>query len=164
MKKLKDPQEPLERLFGRARLLGPKLGPVLYQLPPHWHFDRDRLETFLQALPAGCQHTIEVREPDWLSPDFFALLEQYGVAFCIASLPQYETPILATANFVYIRFHGTGPQMYNYCYSHDELHHWRDVILRFVSEGKSVYTYFNNDPNAWAVQNALELMEMVSNA
>ena len=164
MKKLKDPQEPLERLFSRATLLGPKLGPVLYQLPPHWHFNKERLETFLQALPQGYRHAIEVREPGWLNPDFFALLEQYGAAFCIASLSQYDTPIVATAPFVYIRFHGTGEHMYYYCYSHDELRHWRDVILRFISEGKDVYCYFNNDPNAWAVQNALELTEMVGSA
>jgi uncharacterized protein YecE (DUF72 family) len=169
MKKLKDPQQPLQRLFERATLLGPKLGPVLYQLPPRWQFDAQRLETFLQALPrvpidnGQCQHAIEVREPGWLNPEFFALLERYSVAFCIASLPQYETPLRATAPFVYIRFHGSG-QMYYYKYTEDELHSWRDVIVRFAEEGRTVYAYFNNDPEAWAVEDALQLMGLVNNA
>jgi uncharacterized protein YecE (DUF72 family) len=163
MKKLKDPQEPLGRLFERATLLGPKLGPVLYQLPPRWHFNAERLETFLQALPGGYQHAIEVREPDWLNPDFFSMLEHHGVAFCIASLPQYDAPLRATAPFVYIRFHGSR-EMYNYNYTPEELRHWRDAILRFASEGRSVYAYFNNDPNAWAVTNALELSRLITEA
>jgi uncharacterized protein YecE (DUF72 family) len=163
MKKLKDPEEPLGRLFERATLLGPKLGPVLYQLPPRWYFNAERLEGFLKALPHGYRHAIEVREPGWLNPEFFAMLERYETAFCIASLPQYETPVRATAPFVYIRFHGSG-EMYYYNYTDDELRHWRDVILGFASEGRTVYTYFNNDPNAWAVSNALELGRLIGEA
>jgi uncharacterized protein YecE (DUF72 family) len=161
MKKLKDPQEPLERLVSRAKLLGPKLGPILYQLPPRWHFDAARLQTFLEALPRDLQHTIEVRDPTWLNQEFFEMLERYGVAFCIASLPQYQCPLLATAPFVYIRFHGSG-NMYYYNYGHDELRYWRDVILRFVGEGRTVYAYFNNDPEGFAVRNALELTHFVN--
>ncbi len=160
MKKLKDPQEPLARLFERARLLGPKLGPVLYQLPPRWHFNAGRLETFLDALPKDAQQTIEVRDPTWLNPHFFSMLEQHGVAFCITSLPIYETPVVATAPFVYLRFHGA-KEMYYYEYSMDELKYWRDMVLRFASEGRQVYCYFDNDPNAWAVRNALELTRLL---
>jgi uncharacterized protein YecE (DUF72 family) len=160
MKKLKDPQEPLARLFERAALLGPRLGPVLYQLPPRWRFDAQRLGAFLEALPRGHRHAIEVRDRSWLNDEFFSMLERYGVAFCIASLPQYEAPVRATAPFVYIRFHGSG-EMYNYNYTADELRHWRDVIARFAAEGREVYAYFNNDPNAWAVSNALALRELL---
>src|SRR5205823_9330727 len=86
--------------------------------------------------------------------------ERSGVAFCIASLPQYQTPVRATAPFVYIRFHGSG-EMYYYNYTPDELRHWGDVITRFAAEGREVYAYFNNDPNAWAVSNALELSRLL---
>ena len=161
MKKLKDPQEPLARLLERARLLDPKLGPILYQLPPRWHFDAERLATFLATLPADLQHTIEVRDPSWLNDAFFAALEQAHVAFCIASLPQYESPLVATAPFVYIRFHGSRA-MYYYDYLADELRYWRDQILRFVADGRTVYCYFNNDPEGWAVRNALELTRLVN--
>jgi uncharacterized protein YecE (DUF72 family) len=161
MKKLKEPEEPLKRMFDRAVLLGPKLGPVLYQLPPRWRYNGERLEAFLRALPQGYRHAVEVRETSWLNDDFFGMLERFGVAFCIASLPHYQTPILATAPFVYIRFHGSG-EMYYYKYTPDELRFWRDVVHRFATEARDVYCYFNNDPNAWAVQDALELMRLVS--
>ena len=103
---------------------------------------------------------MEVRDASWLNDRFFELLERYGVANCIASLPDYESPIRATAPFLYIRFHGSH-RMYDYRYTRDELLDWRDLIARFTSEGRTVYAYFNNDPNAWAVQNALELTEML---
>lgn len=161
MKKLKEPQEHLARLFDRSSLLGPKLGPTLYQLPPRWRYDGTRLESFLQALPGGLRHTVEVRDPSWVNPDFFALLERYRAAFCIASVPMYEAPFVATAPFVYMRLHGSGT-MYYYDYPLDELRTWRDAILRFTAEGREVYCYFDNDPEGWAVKNALQLMELVA--
>jgi uncharacterized protein YecE (DUF72 family) len=161
MKKLTDPQPHLARLFERANLLGDKLGPILYQLPPRWRFNPERFEAFLQALPAGRQQAVEVRDTSWLNDPFFSLLERFQVGYCIASLPDYDSPILATAPFVYLRFHGS-KEMYYYRYTQDELLHWRSIIERFTSEGCTVYAYFNNDPNAWAVQNALELIGMLS--
>jgi uncharacterized protein YecE (DUF72 family) len=136
---------------------------VLYQLPPRWHFDAQRLAAFLEALPRQHRHAIEVRDESWLNPEFFSMLERHGVAFCIASLPQYQTPVRATAPFVYIRFHGSG-EMYYYNYTLDELRHWGEVIARFAGEGREVYAYFNNDPNAWAVSNALELSRLLTDS
>jgi len=162
MKKLREPQEPLTRLLERASLLGGKLGPVLYQLPPRWHYNAERLQEFLDILPSGYVHTVEIRDPTWLNPDFFARLEKAGVAFCIASLPQFECPLVATARSVYIRFHGSGGPMYYYDYPADELTRWRDTIIRFTSEGHDVYCYFNNDPEGWAVKNALQLTGLLS--
>src|SRR4051812_9160115 len=74
MKKLKDPVEPLDRLFSRARLLGSRLGPVLYQLPPHWTVDVERLSTFVGSLPSRRRHAIEFRDPSWYTDEVFALL------------------------------------------------------------------------------------------
>lgn len=160
IKKLKEPEEHLPRLFDRARLLGPKLGPVLYQLPPRWRFNPERFEAFLAALPPGVEQVVEIRETSWLNDDFFSLLRRFGVAYCITSLPTYQTPIVATAPFVYFRFHGS-QEMYYYNYTPEELAGWRDAILRFAGEGRTVYAYFDNDPHAWAVQNALQLTEML---
>lgn len=160
MKKLKEPEQPLARLFERAVHLQPKLGPVLYQLPPHWGFDLERFVSFLKALPPGYQHAVEVRDTSWLNPQFFSALEKYQVAYCITSLPYYQTPVVATAKFSYFRFHGSG-QMYNYCYTQKELRHWAAEMLRFAGQGYPVYTYFDNDPQGWAVQNALELTTII---
>jgi uncharacterized protein YecE (DUF72 family) len=160
MKKLKDPELHLPKMFELVNLLGEKLGPVLYQLPPRWRWNGERFEEFLKALPQGVQQAVEVRETSWLNDAFFSLLHKHEVAYCIASLPDYQTPVCATAPFVYLRFHGSG-EMYYYNYTHAELEHWRDVIRRFTGEGRTVYAYFNNDPHAWAVQNALDLTRLL---
>lgn len=160
MKKLSDPEPHLARLFERAHILGDKLGPVLYQLPPHWRFNPERFEAFLGALPTDVQQAVEVRDPTWLNDRFFSLLVRFEVAYCITSLPVFETPVLATAPFVYLRYHGSS-NMYDYLYTEDELHYWRDVIANFTREGRTVYAYFDNDPNAWAVRNALELTQLL---
>jgi len=79
MKKLKDPEEPLARLFSRMRPLRQHLGPVLYQLPPGWKLDRERLEHFLQALPKGVRHVLEFRDPSWYADDVKVMLARHGV-------------------------------------------------------------------------------------
>src|SRR5688572_6733391 len=106
MKKLKDPEEPLDRLFSRMRPLGRHLGPVLYQLPPGWKLDKERLEVFLRALPAGVRHVLEFREPGWYGDDVSALLERYGVARCVHDMKGSATGMERVGPFVYVRFHG----------------------------------------------------------
>jgi uncharacterized protein YecE (DUF72 family) len=163
LKKLKDPQEPLAQFYERADWLGPKLGPILYQLPPHWHYDHERLIEFLKLLPPDKQHTIEIRDPGWLNDRFFTALSDYQVAYCISSLPLYKTPVVRTAPFSYLRFHGSG-RMYDYDYPLEELRRWRDEIVLLAEEGRPVYVYFDNDPHGWAVKNAQQLKELVNQA
>src|SRR5207244_1529086 len=91
-KKLKDPEQPLANLLGRARELGPHLGPVLYQLPPRWHCNPDRLRQFLAALPAGVEHVFEFRDPSWLNEGVRDLLAEYGAGFCIHDLRGFPCP------------------------------------------------------------------------
>src|SRR4051812_14193972 len=83
MKKLNDPEEPLQRFFENAAPLGPTLGPVLYQLPPRWGVDVERLRAFLAALPRRVRHVIEFREPSWYTPEVLDLLERHRVALCL---------------------------------------------------------------------------------
>src|SRR4029079_10973524 len=83
MKKLKDPEEPIDRLFTRLRALGTHLGPVLYQLPPGWKVDVERFAHFLDALPSDVRHVIEFRETSWYSPEIFRLMERRRVALCL---------------------------------------------------------------------------------
>jgi uncharacterized protein YecE (DUF72 family) len=83
MKKLKDPEEPLQRFFTRARRLEHAFGPVLYQLPPNMHVNLERLSTFLQALPRTRRHAIEFRDPSWYVDEVFAELERHKVALCL---------------------------------------------------------------------------------
>jgi hypothetical protein len=79
MKKLKECDEPVEEFLGRARKLGPTIGPILYQLPPRWAFNRERLEAFLALLPRDLVHVFEFRETSWLTEDVLALLADAAI-------------------------------------------------------------------------------------
>ncbi|MBI5749692.1 MAG: DUF72 domain-containing protein [Nitrospinae bacterium] len=161
MKKLKDPKEPLELFLERARLLKDNLGPILFQLPPHWRCNTERLKEFVKPLPSNMRFAFEFREPSWFNKEVYDILRENNIAFCIYHMPEFESPIEVTAKFVYIRFHGT-EFLYGGRYSKKELHRWADLINGFIKEGKDVYVYFNNDANGYAVINAKELMEIVS--
>ena len=160
MKKLKDPEEPLERLFSRMRPLGRHLGPVLYQLPPGWKLDMARLEHFLQALPKGVRHVLEFREPSWYADDVSALLERYRVARCLHDMKGSATGMECVGPFVYVRFHGAGGT-YTGAYSEDRLERWADWLHEQRRGGREVYAYFNNDVGGHAPRDAVTLRRLL---
>ena len=161
MKKLKDPEEPIERFFSRASRLGRKLGPVLYQLPPRWAPDFDRFERFLEALPARRRHVVEFREPHWYSEEIFRLLEKHRVAMCLHDMRGSESPRRRVGPFLYVRFHGAGTK-YGGRYGQDQLAGWSDWLAGERREGRDVFAYFNNDSGGHAPRDALRLREMLS--
>jgi uncharacterized protein YecE (DUF72 family) len=161
LKKLKDPAEPLANLLDRARLLGQHLGPILYQLPPHWHRDVDRLRQFLGQLPLQFDHVIEFRDPTWYSDDVCRLLEEHGVGFCIHDLRGVASPHWVTGPLVYVRFHGPTATAYAGSYPRDHLERWAEQILEYQSGGRDVYVYFNNDQAGHALANARELRTLL---
>jgi uncharacterized protein YecE (DUF72 family) len=156
-KKLKDPEAGLELLFERAHELGAHLGPVLYQLPPRWHRNVDRLRDFLAALPVGPAHVFEFRDPSWYDDEVRRVLESAGAGFCMHDLRGVVSPLWITARVVYIRFHGPGQTAYAGGYSREHLERWAGRIAGYRQAGHDVYAYFNNDDQAHAVRNALEL-------
>ena len=160
MKKLKDPEEPLIRLFSRMEPLGKHLGPVLYQLPPGWKLDRERLEHFLQVLPDGFRHVLEFRDPTWYSDDVLRMLERYGVALCLHDMPGSATGQERVGPFVYARFHGANGH-YNGSYSDTRLRSWASWLLAQQDAGADVYVYFNNDVGGHAPRNALTLRRLM---
>lgn len=161
MKKLNDPEEPLERLFSRMSPLGDRLGPVLYQLPPGLKLDRLRLDRFLQTLPQGPRHVIEFRDPSWYDASIRTLLERHGVAMCLHDMRGSATVRERVGPFVYVRFHGpTGS--YAGGYSDDRLRGWAEWLQAQRAGGVDVYAYFNNDVGGHAPRNALTLRGMLS--
>lgn len=162
LKKLKDPEEPLERFFERASGLGKTLGPVLYQLPPRWRVNLERFESFLAALPKGHRHVVEFRDASWLIDEVFRLMERYRVGHCIHDLGPLNVPIRITAPLVYLRFHG-GPS-HNGDYPRAELEAWARRIQSWHREGLKVFVYFNNDLGGYAIKNALTLKHILGHA
>ena len=165
MKKLKDPAEPLARLLAAARGLGPALGPVLFQLPAHFHADVPRLEAFLAALRRqrrvpGLRAVLEVRDPSWLEPAVLARLEAAGVALCLADWRAVPVTGPLTADFVYVRRHGPPGGSY----SEAALRADARAVRAWLRDGRDVYVYFNNDGRAAAVRNSLRLSELLTAA
>lgn len=160
MKKLKDPAPALEKFFEHASALREKLGPLLFQLPPHWKINTGRLEAFLKALPRRRKYAFEFRDPSWFDPAVYALLEKYRCAFCIYEIAGQLSPRQLTADYAYVRLHGPSPNKYQGDYPEETLRDWADWVERQASKGRSVYFYFDNDQNGYAAQNALALAQM----
>ncbi len=160
MKKLHQVEEPLERFLERARLLEDHLGPLLYQLPPGWHFSPERLESFLRLLPQDLFHVFEFRHPSWFCAEAFSLLERYGAALCLPSMPGLESPRRAIGPAVYVRMHGA-TLLYASRYGQEELEDWAEWLSEERRAGRGIYVYFNNDAFGYAVENALQLRELL---
>lgn len=165
LKRLKQPSDPLRRLLTRAAALQATLGPVLFQLPARFHVDVDRLRRFLRALgrqryvPA-LRAVLEVRHASWLVPEVFDLLVRANVALCLQDWREAPVRAPVTADFVYVRRHGTTPR-YSGSYRDAGLRADARAIRAWLGEGRDVYVYFNNDGNAYAVRNAERLAHFV---
>jgi len=160
MRKLKHPKDPLERLFQSAGGLGEKLGPILYQLPPGWHADLERLCRFLAELPRDIRHVFEFRDDSWQVRAVFDLLSRYNVGYCIMSAPGLPFHMVTTTDFTYVRMHSGGDET-DGNYTEEHLRWWAERCRSFLRVG-DLYVYFNNDYRGYAVHNARRLREMVS--
>jgi len=158
IKRLKDVAEPVATFLSRARHLNEKLGPLLYQLPPNMHRNDERLDSFLSLLPKGLHHVVEFRHRSWLDEGVFDILRRHNVGLCVFDMPDMSCPLVATANFAYIRFHGSSG-LYFSCYSDEELEDWARRISALAKDLDAVYIYFNNDAEGFAVKNAQTLAE-----
>jgi uncharacterized protein YecE (DUF72 family) len=165
LKRLRDPAQPIDRLFSAAASLGPRLGPVLYQLPPQMKVDLGRLETFLAALPRvwrrrRIRHVIEFRDPSWYSDATFNLLERHEVTLCLHDKLGSAIAEPFVGPFVYVRFHGTTGH-YAGSYPDARLDAWAQRLVEQHRLGLEVFAYFNNDPDAVATLNAATLQHSV---
>ena len=161
MIKLKDAQRGLTNFLPRAERLGRKLGPILWQLPPGWKVNVERLEEFLSLLPAKHRYTFELRNETWMTDAVFEVLRKYNAAFCIYELAGYQSPMEITADWTYIRLHGPTAFKYQGSYSDAQLSKWAERIRAWRRKMKAIYVYFDNDDRAYAVDNALTLKRMV---
>lgn len=159
LKKLHDPLETVLPFLDRIQLLGKKLGPVLFQLPPFMKSNNALLDAFLRTLPNNYRYVFEFRNPDWYQEEIFELLKKYNCAFCIYELAGHLSPLEITADFVYLRLHGPGNK-YQGSYPEETLQDWANQCLKWL-DSKDVFVYFDNDEKGYAVFNALRLQELV---
>jgi len=161
MKKLKDPEPGIAKFFERVDRLGRKLGPVVFQLPPWWEANAERLEGFLEALPRRRRYAFELRNATWRTPEILAILRRHNAAFCIFEIAGVFSGIEITANFTYVRLHGPG-DAYQGSYSREALRKWARRVREWRKRLRAVYVYFDNDQAAYAVENARDLAEMTA--
>jgi uncharacterized protein YecE (DUF72 family) len=161
MKKLKDPESSTPMFFAGANRLQRKLGPVLFQLPPRWKANPERLEEFLSSIERGHQYAFEFRDDSWYTGDVYEVLKRYNTALCIHDLGGKQSPIEITASFTYIRFHGPTEAKYSGSYSDAQLEDWAKRFNAWRSKLKEIYAYFNNDVGGHAPKNAMKLRSLI---
>ena len=162
LKRLKQPEAALAMFFQVIENFREKLGPILFQLPPHWNCNTERLRAFLGGLPKKHRYTFEFRNSSWHTPEIYAMLEQHRAAFCLYQLAGFMSPLISTANFVYVRLHGPTEKKYQGDYPAEMLQEWAQRARSWRDEGKDVYIYFDNDQAGFAVKNAMTLQEMTA--
>ena len=161
VKRLIEPEGPLQRFFDAALGLGEKLGAVLWQFPPGFTADTKRLSHFLMQLDRyPVRNALEFRHGSWLTEEIIALCREHNAAFCMADWPDFLDAPPLTADFVYLRRHGRGGD-YASGYCHEDLARDARRIGEYRVGGRDVCIYFNNDAWGFAPKNALELMEIV---
>ncbi len=158
VRRLRDCREPVHRLWSRARELGDRLGPVLFQLPPRFRADLQALRALLAVLPDGLRAAFEFRDPSWEVDAVFRLLDAAGAAFVQADRVGPSTPNVVTAGWSYVRFH-QGTQT-DPGYPRAALERWADRIAGF--DASEVFVYFNNDTGGAAVRDAITLTELLA--
>ncbi|MGH3674549.1 MAG: DUF72 domain-containing protein [Mycobacterium sp.] len=162
-RRLKSPEQWVERFERCWKALGDRAEALLVQLHPELERDDARLDSFLRLMPRRIPVAVELRHPSWNDPAVFALLEGHRAAYVVMSGAELARVPRATSNLVYIRMHGPEPaSLYTGSYSEDDLRWWADRVLAWHGEGKRVDVYFNNDLGGHAVRNACRLRELVT--
>lgn len=167
VKKLKDCQEPINTFFENADgLLTSEVKPssnientsevVLWQLPPRFKANPERLKLFLKILPKNFRHAFEFREASWLDDKIYKILKKHNATVVFQDFPGWPITEEITADFVYLRFHGK-THLYTSCYTEKELIKWARKIKDWKKKGLDCYAYFNNDALGYAIENAKQL-------
>jgi uncharacterized protein YecE (DUF72 family) len=160
LKRLRDAEDGVKLFWQRARGLGDKLGPVLFQLPPRFPADVPRLREFLSWLPNDLRAAFEFRDASWIGDEVLGLLDEAGHAFVLADRPGFRGPLLVTGGWSYVRFH-QGTRLRS-DYRRDKLRRWADRISTLPA--REVWVFFNNDHGGAAVRDAIFLRDVLAGA
>lgn len=142
--------------------LSGKLGCILIQLPPKFDYKPKEMEDFFKILPTQIKFAVEFRDPSWMRQETWALLEKYHVAYTIVDEPLLPSEMHITSNMAYFRWHGKGTRpWYNYRYRPEELKPWTPKVKEVAEKVEKAYGYFNNHYHGYAVENCLQVLEML---
>jgi len=160
IKKLSNAEQGVKRFLDAIEPLDPKIGPIVFQLPPNWQVNLDRLADFLALLPRHYRYAFEFRDPSWNTKQVYDLLAKHKIAYCIFDLAGYLSPLEVTTDFAYVRLHGPGGK-YQGSYSDAALREWARRIKKWSKTLEAVYVYFDNDDSGYAPRNALRLKSLL---
>jgi uncharacterized protein YecE (DUF72 family) len=155
--KLKGCGELLQYFLSTAATLGPKLGALLFQLPPYFRRDLTVLDEFVALLPADCCAAFEFRHASWMEPEVFARLRARNLALCVADSEKFSTPLEITASYAYFRLRDEG-------YTPDDLRRWAGLIRARSGACDDVYVYFKHEEAGKGPQFARVLLDAMAEA
>jgi uncharacterized protein YecE (DUF72 family) len=150
----------LELLESRLSLLGEKAGPILFQLPPQFEADADRLAAFFKLLSKKRRYSIEFRHRSWYDPRILRMLSEQNISLCLSDHHDAPAPWKRTADFVYVRGHGPGGRYIGH-YRPVVLADWARRIRSWKKQGCDVFVYFDNDQKTAAPADALKLRKLL---
>jgi uncharacterized protein YecE (DUF72 family) len=136
--RLRDVDEPVRVFCDTAGLLGERLGPLLFQLPPNFKVDAGRLADLLAQLPPGLRAAFEFRNPSWFADAVYERLAARNAALCIADNDDGATPMVATADWGYLRLRATG-------YTDDDLRAWLETLRRIGGRWRDAFVFFKHE-------------------
>jgi uncharacterized protein YecE (DUF72 family) len=164
VRRLRDPRQPMSLFFQRARGLGEKTGPVLLQLPPNMKADVGSLADALDARPPGARVAVEFRHDSWFRDDVAACLAERDAALCLTDRrARPQGPLWRTVPWGYVRFH-EGTATPRPCYGDAALGHWAERLAELWPAQAEVFVFFNNDPRACAVRDAVRFARLAERA
>jgi uncharacterized protein YecE (DUF72 family) len=152
-------QNSIELMESRLKLLRHKAGPVLFQLPPRMHANRDRLASFLKMLSPKWRYAFEFRHPSWYDQNILHVLCERDVALCLSDHADAPAPWEVTASFVYVRGHGPTGRYHSH-YPDATLAAWARDMKRWRRQKRDVYCFFDNDQKSAAPADAQRLLDL----
>jgi uncharacterized protein YecE (DUF72 family) len=160
-KRLHDCKDALRSFVKEIKHLKEKLGPILFQLPPTFQKNIERLRAFIELLkPRRLDYVFEFRHSSWFDDEVYMLLEQAGIGLCITDVTGTLSPSVVTADFAYVRLHGP-KKTYRGAYGEKRLTEWKKTISEWLRKDKKVYVYFDNDEKGYAIQDAKTLKRLL---
>ncbi len=158
LKRFKDVKEELNKFYETSSLLEEKLGCLLFQMPPSFKYSKENIKLIVENLNKDFKNVVEFRHTSWWNEEVYKTLRENKIIFCSVSAPKLPDNIIKTSYDIYIRFHGKD-KWYKYNYSDEEIRNYAEKIKNLKC--KNLYSYFNNDFNAYAPFNALKLKKFL---